>query len=116
MIGFFSSLYITNKPFYGLAGCIVLFILSFFIPWIYYLAWIALWLLLATCIYDIYTIYLTKSKITAKRIVPEKLSNGDDNTIAIEIHSNYTFDFDELETFVISAPICEQSHPTIPPT
>nr|WP_317631365.1 DUF58 domain-containing protein [uncultured Flavobacterium sp.] len=92
MIGFFSSLYITNKPFYGLAGCIVLFILSFFIPWIYYLAWIALWLLLATCIYDIYTIYLTKSKITAKRIVPEKLSNGDDNTIAIEIHSNYTFD------------------------
>lgn len=89
MIRFFKSLYVTHKPFYFLAGCILLFILAFFFNWIYYPALVATCLLFLFCFADIGLLYLTKNKVQGKRIVDEKLSNGEDNSIIIQLQNNY---------------------------
>jgi uncharacterized protein (DUF58 family) len=89
MIHFFKSLYITNKPFIVLGGIFVLFILAFFYNPIYYVAITFLAILIGLAILDVLLLYTQKKQITAQRIVPDKLSNGDDNKIEIQIQNNF---------------------------
>ena len=89
MINFFKSLYTTYKPYYLLAGCCILFILTFFFNWMYYPALAATVILAVFCFADLYLLYIKKGNIVAKRLVEDKLSNGDDNYIYITLQNNY---------------------------
>jgi len=55
---------------------------------------IAKWLfygLLVILVFDIFLLYLNKTGVQAARLLPEKLSNGDDNPIEIKITNRFTF-------------------------
>ncbi len=70
-----------------LAAC---FTLSFWLPLLYPLAWLATWLLAAAFVFDTYLLYATHG-ITATRVLPQKLSNSDHNPIQMEFGSKYPF-------------------------
>lgn len=68
----------------------VLFLFSFWFPSLYVPSWILLILLLFFILLDA-TILFSKTGVTAKRIVPEKLSNSDHNPILVKIRNQFNF-------------------------
>lgn len=67
------------------------YVISFFFP---FFVWIAhgLFLLIAILVVlDILLLYGQKKGVIAQRILPEKLSNGDENWIEIAVQNNYFF-------------------------
>ncbi|MEC4114692.1 DUF58 domain-containing protein [Myroides pelagicus] len=91
MFNIFNQLYLLNRVYIGLGGIIILFILSFFVPNLFSLVWIVLWIFLIVILADIFALFAGKNQIIATRNLPEKLSNGDDNTVLISIENNYSF-------------------------
>lgn len=67
------------------------FIVSFFFPVFYNLAWYFLLITLSFFILDIIILFTAQTGVEATRIAPEKLSNGDENPISISIRNYYTF-------------------------
>ena len=65
------------------------FLVSFFVSWLYIVSLaLLIGLLLALCV-DIFMLYSAKNRIKASRVLPEKLSNGDENPIIIRVKSKY---------------------------
>ncbi len=85
----FKSLYINLLFFQILMGIGGLFFVSFFVHWLYIVAVALLWILVAALVIDIFILFSSKTGIDAIRKLPERLSNGDDNTILIRICNNY---------------------------
>jgi uncharacterized protein (DUF58 family) len=88
---FFSQLYINNLFFYALLGIITLFACAFFFPFLYTATWYLLIILASFLVLDILILFLTKTGVEGNRMMAEKLSNGDENPIAISIKNYYTF-------------------------
>ena len=86
---FFKSIYIQPRFFYIGIISITLFALSYFIPSFFYLAPFLLATLFILFIVDFAIIFSHKKGITAQRILPDKLSNGDKNNIELIITNNY---------------------------
>ncbi|WP_158976268.1 DUF58 domain-containing protein [Cellulophaga sp. L1A9] len=90
-MNFLKSFYIHNSFFRYIAVLAALFIVSYWMKWIYPIAWITTFLLLATFFLDLFLLYRTKNGIDASRITPQKLSNSDHNTITLYFRSFYPF-------------------------
>jgi uncharacterized protein (DUF58 family) len=86
-----KNLYLKNRLFNALGVSITLFVLSFFFPFLYTPAWYFLILILTFLVFDILLLFQTQQGISATRICPEKLSNGDENQITLTIQNFYTF-------------------------
>ncbi|MFY0713181.1 DUF58 domain-containing protein [Seonamhaeicola sp. NFXS20] len=83
--------YIQNRFFYACIGIIILFIISFVFPvWFNTVRLLLLVLVALTCL-DTLILFATKRGIKGIRILPEKLSNGDQNPIYLSIENFYTF-------------------------
>lgn len=91
MIQFFKSIYIHNRFFIYISILSALFLVSFWLPVLYSLTWMLVWLFLITMCIDLTVLYRFKKGFSAKRIVSEKLSNSDDNEIAITLENYYPF-------------------------
>ena len=74
-----------------LIGVGILYIFAFFFPFLMWVAHIALILCFLAVMVDSLFIFNKKKGISAQRILPEKLSNGDENPIKIDIKNNYDF-------------------------
>ncbi len=88
---FLKSFYIHNTFFWYiaiLAGC---FMLSYWAPLMYPIAWLLIWVLLGLFLFDVYLLYAADKGMEAERILPQKLSNSDLNTITIQFESLYSF-------------------------
>jgi uncharacterized protein (DUF58 family) len=85
-----KSFYLQNRFFYACIGLIILFVFSFVFPWLFTAVTLLLILLVALTVLDIIVLFSTKKGLEASRILPEKLSNGDENDIHIEIQNYYT--------------------------
>ncbi|MFC4816983.1 MULTISPECIES: DUF58 domain-containing protein [unclassified Flavobacterium] len=90
-MNFFKKLYINNFFFYCLIGIVALFCLAFMFPVLYNMVWNALLTLITFLVLDIVIVFFAKTGIEATRITPEKLSNGDENPIRLEIKNYFTF-------------------------
>ncbi|WP_286915026.1 DUF58 domain-containing protein [Flavobacterium sp. UBA4197] len=90
-MNFFKKLYLNNLFFYILLGIIVSFVLAYFFPALYRACWLFLLILAAFTGIDILLLFTARQNIKASRQVPEKLSNGDDNTITIKLRNYYSF-------------------------
>lgn len=88
---FYKNLFLTSRLFAGLGGVVLLFLLSFFFPWLGVIPVIAFWVFIALILIDIWVLYRLKNGIFAKRVAPERLSNGDDNEIGLYVESYYPF-------------------------
>ncbi len=73
----------------GLGGCVVLFMLAFFFPWLGVIPQLVFYTLVLLISIDIIMLYKTKKGIFAKRHAPERLSNSDDNELGIYIENWY---------------------------
>ncbi len=87
----FKHLYLNNSVFYGAFFVAVIFILAFFFPILLNLASILLLVLTLLTFVDVLLLFITKEPIKAQRILPEKLSNGDENFVKIDIKNLYEF-------------------------
>lgn len=87
----FKSLFINNRFFYGLTIIITLFIVGFFIPIIFTLSKTLLFILLELTFIDFILLYTNKNGFEISRILPERLSNGDQNRISLQLTNNYGF-------------------------
>jgi uncharacterized protein (DUF58 family) len=81
-----------GKRFYRLmASVILLFILSYFIPFLFSVALLLLGLFLLTLILDISILFSKRNPVSVKRILPERLSNGEENILLWQVGNKYPF-------------------------
>lgn len=90
IIKFLKSLYLSQRLFIALFAIAVVFLFSYWLPFLYPFAWGAAILLLLLFLIDISTLYST-SGISAERILPERFSNSDENTVELILQNNYNF-------------------------
>jgi uncharacterized protein (DUF58 family) len=88
---FYKNLFLTTRLFAGLGVVVLLFLLSFFFPWLGIIPVIAFWVFIALVLIDIWVLYRLKNGVFAKRVAPERLSNGDDNDISLYVENYYPY-------------------------
>lgn len=92
MIQFFKSLYLHSRFFVYIAGISSVFVLSYWFEALYQLAWMFVWLLSIAFIIDLIILFRFKNGVKGNRIVSEKLSNSDENSVHVQLENNYPFD------------------------
>lgn len=85
----FRSLYLTNRLFLLLTANILLFVVGYFFVFFFLLGQLTLLLILAFLFADIVLLYRGQSDVVAQRNVPQRLSNGDANSVSITISNSY---------------------------
>ena len=88
---FFKSLYIHKQLYIYLAIISVCFLMSYWIHFLYSLGLILVTLIIVLLTFDLIILYKPKSAITARRILPDKFSNSDNNIVPITISNQYSF-------------------------
>lgn len=86
-----KNLYIDQRFFFALFGVGFLYVLAFFFTGFMQVAHGFLILVFIVFIIDSLLLFNQKNAIKAQRILPEKLSNGDENQVKIEVFNNYFF-------------------------
>ena len=90
MLHFLKHTFLQQRFFVIVSILIVLFIVSFQFPGLFIIAKMLAFVVLGLVLIDAFLLYRTMG-ISAKRMLPEKLSNGDDNPIEIHLTNNYNF-------------------------
>ena len=88
---FIKSLYLHPLFYWLVTGLVVISTLGFFFPIFYIIAKLVCLVFIIAFGFDVLLLYRIKNAVQARRICPEKLSNGDDNQIQIEIKHYYNF-------------------------
>jgi uncharacterized protein (DUF58 family) len=88
---FYKSLFFTTRPFWLAALVAVLFTVAFFIPRIEMIPRILLAILALLLVIDCIVLYSRREGMFARRTVPERLSNGDENALHIFTENRYPF-------------------------
>lgn len=88
---FIRSLYFTPRLYTALVIIIVAFVLGYFFSLCYVIAKGALITILMAALLDILLIYGQGKRLTARRILADRLSNGDENNILIAVQNRYAF-------------------------
>jgi len=91
LIDTYLSFWLTKRTYLLLTTVVMIFVLSFFIPVLFNAARLFLLLLGIMVILDTWLLYIKPRGIGAERVTPERLSNGDDNKIEVNIRNQYTF-------------------------
>ncbi|UKB84484.1 DUF58 domain-containing protein [Chryseobacterium sp. MEBOG06] len=89
-----KNLYINTRFFLTLIGVGALYVLAFFFPAFMWGAHIVLLICFLALMVDYLLLFNQKNALQAQRILPEKLSNGDENFVKIDIKNNYSFKID----------------------
>lgn len=88
---FLRSIYLTPRLFYALSAVIFLFLLGFLLPWVFPLARVFFFGLLALLLLDGVLLYAAREALFARREVPDRLSNGDQNPVSIFLENRYSY-------------------------
>jgi uncharacterized protein (DUF58 family) len=91
MIKLLKGLYFNNKFYLTTIAVVGLFVLGFFFDTVFMLAGISLLALIVVVLADIITLFVPKNPINAHRKSMEKMSNGDENHIHLNVESKYPF-------------------------
>lgn len=91
---YIGALYLSAR-FYLVAGlCIVFFIISFLIPVLFSFSKVFLWVFLILVLTDYLFLFVFSKAPVAKRIMADRLSNGDENRIDMQVKNNMLFTVD----------------------
>ena len=85
-----SSFYLNKRVYYAAFTAAAIFAISFFFPLLFTLAAALLALLIVAILIDSFLLYRGRN-IEGRRIVADRLSNGDDNKVALELINQYHF-------------------------
>jgi len=91
---YIAALYLTNRFYLMLLLCIILFVISFFIPVIFTAVQMVLVIFILLTITDYIFVFVLGKPPDAKRIIADRLSNGDENTITLIVKNNLPFTVD----------------------
>ncbi len=83
--------YLQNRLFLLLALLTLGFVLSFIFPVFFGVMKLLFYLFLLLVVADFLLVFLSGGQVRGERIVPDKLSNGDENTIKIVVQNRYLF-------------------------
>ncbi len=86
------DIYLNNRLLILLLGAVFLFILGFPYPLFLGFGKLAVLAILVMCLIEFILLYLSKNPISAERLLDEKLSNGDFNTVILKIKGRLAFD------------------------
>ncbi|KUJ53829.1 MULTISPECIES: DUF58 domain-containing protein [Chryseobacterium] len=86
-----KNLYINNRFFFTLIGVGILYVFAFFFSFLMVVGHIVLLLVFLAAMVDYLLLFREKDGILAQRILPEKLSNGDENPVKVDIKNKYSF-------------------------
>ncbi len=92
---FFKHIYLTFRFFLIAMALMVLFILAYIYPALLSIITALFFVALGMVVVDLILLFKQKG-ISASRLLPEKLSNGDDNPIEITLQNDYNFSTDLL--------------------
>ena len=87
----FKNIFLQKRFFLALTGVILCFLVSYIFENFTFVAKLLFYLFLALIIVDVVLLFLSKGSIVADRLVPDKLSNGDENSIKIKVTNQYLF-------------------------
>src|SRR3982750_2572637 len=87
----YLSIFLGRRFYWALAVTIFLFALAYLIAFLFEIALMVLGLLLCLIVLDWLVLYAKKNPVSVNRILPDKLSNGDVNTIYWNIVNHYNF-------------------------
>ncbi|MEW2921176.1 DUF58 domain-containing protein [Muricauda sp. ANG21] len=88
---FFKPIYLQKRFFIVLVALIVGFVVSYMVPNLYGALKVLFYVFVLLFIVDLLLLFASKGKIEGKRVVPDKLSNGDDNPIQLNVANTYLF-------------------------
>lgn len=88
---YIGSLFITRRLYAAIICCIVLFVFRFFFIWIGNIPYLAVLILLIAAVYDYMLLFYKSKGIFGVRSVAERLSNGDENTVRIDVENFYNY-------------------------
>lgn len=91
MKNIYNTLFLNIRFFYILGSISALFVVGFFAPIFFVLSKVLLFILVILTIIDVFILYQTKNGIEVVRNLPERLSNGDENKISLNLRNNYPF-------------------------
>lgn len=86
-----KNLYIHTRFFLALIIVGIVYVFAFFFPWMMVVAHVLLLLVFLAAMVESLFLFSRKENISAQRILPEKLSNGDENPVKIDLRNNYSF-------------------------
>ncbi len=86
---FLGDLFFTQRFFLSWGALVILFLFSYFLPLLFIFTKAAFVFLLILSLVDYALLFFTNSKLHLHRVVPDLLSNGDDNKIQLIIQSTY---------------------------
>ncbi|WP_027376574.1 DUF58 domain-containing protein [Kaistella palustris] len=86
-----KNLFLNTRFFAALLGVGICYVLAFFFPVLMGFAHaLLIGVFIAACV-EFMFLFTNRSGIQAQRILPEKLSNGDSNSVKIDLKNNYDF-------------------------
>lgn len=91
-----TSFYLTRRVYYALFAASAVFLISYILMPLFIIAVLLLLCTVIAVLIDVILLYRVKFGITGKRLVSERLSNGDDNKVVLELVNNYEFKIDCL--------------------
>lgn len=93
---YYLDLFLASRLFAGIALCVTVFLFAFFLPVLQVLAYVLFCVLLLLLLIDMILMFCYAKPFDGARAVPERLSNGDDNTIMVSLENRYPFSVDVL--------------------
>lgn len=88
---FYQSFLLTRRTYAIMAVIALMYVASFWLPSLYMLATVAIYVLMGTVLMDAIVMYAKREGITARRQLTERFSNGDDNPVTLHIGNHYSF-------------------------
>ena len=87
----FKNIYLQQRFFVILVALILGFVLSYIFPTVFSVLRLLFFLFILVFLVDLILVFASKGGIFGERVVPDKLSNGDENPIKIRIINTYLF-------------------------
>jgi uncharacterized protein (DUF58 family) len=87
----YGSLFFGKRFYRLMAIVILLFVISYGIPFLFVITQLMLGIFLFIVLLDYMVLFSRRDPVSVQRVLPEKLSNGDDNDIQWRIANNYAF-------------------------
>jgi len=86
-----KGIYLNNFFFYVSIGIIVSFVFAYFFPALYNATWLLFYIFIGFIAIDFLLLFASNQRFSASRTTTEKLSNGDENPVAVNMESGYSF-------------------------
>ncbi|MBS1512148.1 MAG: DUF58 domain-containing protein [Bacteroidetes bacterium] len=88
---YIGNLYLAPRLYLALIICVVLYIVSFFVPPLQQIPGIVLLITVALTLIDYAFLFVIGKSPLAKRITADRLSNGDDNRVELQVTNTLSF-------------------------